>query len=66
MHYYAAMQPSTWDFPITIYKLLKTNLTLQSSFTEKKSQGVYMISFFLKMEISGVFCAEDCFREALQ
>lgn len=44
----AAVQPHIWDFPITIYKLMKTNITLQSSYTEKKkkSQGFYMIAFF--------------------
>lgn len=65
MHYCAAMQPSTRDFPITIYKLVKTNLTLQSSFTEKKkSQCVYMVSFFLKMKISGVFLCWRLFQSS--
>lgn len=67
MHYCAAMQPSTWDFLITIYKLVKTNLTLQSSFTEKKNPNASIWSlFFLKWKSVGFFCAGHSFREAWQ
>lgn len=58
MHCCAAMQSSTWDFS-NHYLQINENKPHFAKFIcrKKKSQGVYMVSFFLKMEISeGFLC----------